>query len=738
MSEFRGVPGLKDSDKIVALLVALSVITPFVMIGLYLFPRALPWWMDGGDWLKRVNAILGNAYPMWNQGTLQYPPLFMILVAGLSKILGEILALKVMALVSFSLIPLTTYFFVNELFHDKVVGVAAAWAAAFTPIWFEMIGWGGYPDLLGLAVLPFAFYGIVRYNRDKSSKSMLMLALGSALVPLTHHLTFLTFAGVLGLWTMLAAVYDRPSLRGIALAIGVTAGVFLAYRFIAGPSQFILFNEAALVYLQPNASTLLYMFKSYLYLSILYITALVTATYLLVDKSHRGKALLLVSWMAIPIVFSQGYLLGVSLDYNRILFFFSQPLMMIVAAPLMFRNDVWNLVRGRNLGSKISEAAGFLKPGTVTGSRSAKQFLAAGILVLSLVSVFSTPIIGANTMYNVNSWYNGVDVYGDQDKVQVANYLSTHTSPTAVVVAETTMARWIEGLAQRRVLLEEGPQYLFIQGELAREYAANAIYFSHQGERNGYAWVLDQAPYGSLSPLVSFYHQGAYYSTAYLNETKSYVSWVDRGTGTNFTLPLVNATARSVSFGVRTSDLASIVENYTLGPITVQRQVYMGVDNRVVNFTFQATTTDPRVELTKLAIDLKPVSSLGLYQASVVANRTLQITTTMGNIFFSSTSTNAFPFTFASTQQAGSLSGSISVWGDSPGNSTGLFTYTRAELLSAYGVTDVVIPKYPFVAVGTTVQTTIQVPQGYRYLLSDPQFKIVFSVSHALVLGVQS
>jgi hypothetical protein len=167
---------LKARDALLVVLAILAVLLPVAMIGAYLFPRALPWWMDGGDWLKRVNALLGNPYPMWEQTTLQYPPLFFVLVAGLSSLLGEVRSLELWALVAYALVPLTTYFFVNELFHDRVVAVAGAWLTAFTPIWFEMFGWGGYPDLLGLALLPLGFLGVMRFSEKGSPTNLALLA----------------------------------------------------------------------------------------------------------------------------------------------------------------------------------------------------------------------------------------------------------------------------------------------------------------------------------------------------------------------------------------------------------------------------------------------------------------------------------------------------------------------------------------------------------------------------------
>ena len=120
-----------------------SAIVPAAVLSVYLFSRALPWWLDGGNWLKHMHAILGNSYPMWNEGTWQYPPLFMLIIAGLSRVVSdEIVALNIGAILAFSMRPLTTYVLVKELFQDRLSALAAAWLAAFTPVFVEMMGWG--------------------------------------------------------------------------------------------------------------------------------------------------------------------------------------------------------------------------------------------------------------------------------------------------------------------------------------------------------------------------------------------------------------------------------------------------------------------------------------------------------------------------------------------------------------------------------------------------------------------
>ncbi|MDA4126859.1 MAG: hypothetical protein OK452_06630 [Thaumarchaeota archaeon] len=716
-------------DVATTILAVMSVLLPVLIISLFLFPRALPWWMDGGDWLKRVNALLGNSYPMWNQTTFQYPPLFFILVAALSGPIGEIRSLELWALLAYALVPLATYFFVNELFHDRVVAVAGAWLTGFSPIWFEMFGWGGYPDLLGLALLPLGFLGVLRFSESRSSKNLTLLASGSVLIPVAHHLTFIAFVGVLVIWGLASVLFDRKPLKAIGASLLVTLVTFGILRLAAGPEQFLLSNQAALTYLLANGSILLYMFKNPAYLAVVYIVAVTTMGLFLIERKYRTQMLLLVCWALVPVLGSQGYLLGVASDYNRVLFFFVQPFMLMVAASLVFRTEVWAFLKAFG-----NPARGGLTRGAGGGARIGRPLVVSAVLFLSLSAVITTPVLGAVTMRNIDSFYNTTDTYGDSSKLQVANFISSHTPSTAVVVAETTMARWIEGYAQRRVLLNVDPRYLFLEGELGRQYAASAILFSDRGIRNGHAWVFDQAPYSDFSPLLGFFIGGEYQQAAVLNDSGSRVSWVNTQTGKNFSMPLTDSNTTSSFWAARSSQTATIGARYLLGPVEVVRDVSLSSTNGNVSFTFHANSSDPNVAITGLKISLAPMPGLGLHSATLLANRTVAVLTDLGYLFFNSSSAQAFPFKFAPAHNSNVISGWANVWTDQPGNATGLYSYDRSALAKEYGVTDVVIPRQYLVPVGQTENITLRALPTYENLMRDPDFKVVYYNERAIVM----
>jgi hypothetical protein len=343
-------------------------------------------------------------------------------------------------------------------------------------------------------------------------------------------------------------------------------------------------------------------------------------------------------------------------------------------------------------------------------------------------------MLGAVTMGNINTYYNVADIYGDASKLQVANFISSTTSPTAVIVAENTMARWLEGYGQRRVLLNLDPRFLFLSGELARDYAANEILFSDRGMRNGYAWVLDQAPYSQFSPLISLWIGGEYQQVAMLNDSASTVSWVNTLTGKNFTMPISNSTSTTAYWVANTTQKATIGATYHMGPVEVVREVSLSSSNGNVTFSFEANTTQRFVSITALTVSLGPLPSIGLSAAVLLANRTVRVSTTLGNLFFSSSSPQAFPFLFTPATRSNVVMGSASVWTDQGKNATGLDTYDRVTVAKVYGVTDVVVPRQSLVPVGQTENITLRALPLYENLMKDPDFEMVYYNDNAIVL----
>jgi hypothetical protein len=484
-----------------------SMLAPFACAWYFLASRTMPWWSDPGEWLKYANAI--EAYiatslglksqlheamlsTMWDQGVFQYPPLFFFTLIPLKTLIGPLEALKLSGSILFALQPLPAYFVGKKITGSRVGGIVAAYTTSLIPLNIEMLGWGGYPNLLGFLLLSTNIYFIISAMDDPSLKNICLMTLTSMLIPLAHHLTSIIHLGVLLTWIMLLALMKK--LDGIKFPvyslIAASATMALYRCLLAYPSQLITFNEAAYYGLRVNIlEALAWAIK----LPALFILTIAIAAFtiakrnLLLQKTHQA---LLLAWTLFPTLATQGYLLGVAIDYNRVFFFVIQPVPLIVAAP--FASQMKGL---------FNTPVNFIK----------KNATATLAMALSITVLAATLLTGVNTMANVAGWYSSQDPFGDDEKISALNWIKHNTASNSVFVADEYIGRWIEGYASRRTLLYMEPRFLYVKGQLERYYAASTILLADKEIRNGYTRILDQAEYNtSYAPIICFWSKGQY------------------------------------------------------------------------------------------------------------------------------------------------------------------------------------------------------------------------------------
>jgi len=469
---------------------------------------------------------------MWSEGTYQYPPLYFFILAVASSLLGnEVLALKITAVFTICLLPLTTYTLAKKLFDDDLSALVAAWVVSIPPIAVEMLGWGGYPNLLGLTFLPLAFRSILCLIEKPNFKNVTRSLLLTLTIVLTHHLTFLIFFGTLTLWVLALGILQmKRKFASVAFSLLSALAIFVTYRVLfAWPPQFILSNEAA--YYFPNFTvsfgTIMWIFKDVILLSFLSIIAFASVILLLKEKFELSKTSFLVAWLVTPIIMSQGHLLGLPLDYPRIFIFMFQPFLLLVALPLSLPKVFAEKISFKRLGLDFM---GYLNCFKQKKNRrkwifSGKRLVVYGLMFLSVSTTLMTLTRGVETVKNVDSLYNSIDHYGDHAKLDLTDWILKNTNAEDVFVAEEQSGRWIEGLAIRPVLMYQKPAFLFMKGEAERAYDARKIFTSTYGIKNGFTWIFDQAPLSTFSPMIAFKHLGDYENLLYLDMNSTQVDW---------------------------------------------------------------------------------------------------------------------------------------------------------------------------------------------------------------------
>ncbi len=130
----------------------------------------LPSGSDPVHWLAHAKALNnGVTFPMWSEGLLQYPPLSLVVLGVFASAWGDILGLKLFGALALAVMPISLFVLVNRIAGPHA-GVAASVLAAVTAVFYEMWGYGMYPNLFGFSVLFLSLYAILNYmeRRDRT------------------------------------------------------------------------------------------------------------------------------------------------------------------------------------------------------------------------------------------------------------------------------------------------------------------------------------------------------------------------------------------------------------------------------------------------------------------------------------------------------------------------------------------------------------------------------------------
>jgi len=450
----------------------------------------LPSGSDPVHWLAHAKALVdGVTYPLWSEGLLQYPPVPLIALGLLTRGLGDVLGLKMFGALVLGLLPLSSFVLVNRIAGPRV-GLIAALFMAITPAFYEMWGWGMYPNLFGFSVLFFALVTVIDYSDHKTIKRGIAAALMIVLVMFSHHLTSMVFVGMLMVWTVLA-VLTKQRARELGRLSAVALAVFVAYRVLV-PPQYVLFNAEASVTLAMDYSKFLWVFKDVVVFAA---TAACAAwgSYALYKKAP-AYSFMIISLVVSSFVLTFGLpLLRISLDQARFLIF-SIP-GFIIGATYLVRE---------------------------TETRITIRTFSTTVLVVVLLAV--NAYIGVGTSWRINQFAHAsagetVAAVGDNDIQGMVDWIRANTGERDVFVAEQYLSKIIMGLGERRVLEAGDPAYMFMQGEAARAIAAGSLLHSNYELYHPSFRIRDQFPAQNHNPAIALWHQGSYRDVLYFADS---------------------------------------------------------------------------------------------------------------------------------------------------------------------------------------------------------------------------
>jgi hypothetical protein len=267
----------------------------------------------------------------------------LILLTGMSVILAELITAAFFSAV----IVFPAYLVSRKIWRSHSAGLLAAFFAAISALSLEMIGWGGYTNIVSLFLIVVILYLFLRDIGKPIRRHLLVGALLFGSLILTHTFSLFVVFPILGLYLLLLLAQKILKHENIELlkkirflAVTVALGAMTVAPWLLRVFSFYLgaSTEGALTGGLDNKDIILAN-RTVDPIIIGLIIAVIPALFMF--KAARKKyfdnsSLLLIAWFLVPVVMTQAYLFGVYTDYSRFMYFIDFPGIVIISAALFY------------------------------------------------------------------------------------------------------------------------------------------------------------------------------------------------------------------------------------------------------------------------------------------------------------------------------------------------------------------------------------------------------------------
>ncbi len=421
-----------------------------------------------------------------------------ILMTGMSNYLAQTI---IVALFS-SLIVLCAYLITRTVWSESAA-LIVAFLVAISSFDIEMLMWAGYPNVITLLLIPLTFYLFLQRDRFSLTPFLLSTSILVGSIFLTHSLSAAIFVAITVGTVLCVMVSPKtfstsrknvlywllPIFGGAVLVSPFLANAVPAY--LSANSSFTAvteINQALLATRVVPLDIVLALFACFL-------------PYFLLSKKYKGRffslpVFLLIMWLLVPLVLTQGFMFGLFVDYNRFLYFLVLPVIILFAVMIDHASgyfaqaiDTYRALTSQikktkktvnNLRSRISTR--------ITHKTIYSTFLLGFLLILLFVfPLFLTPWEGVT----IQSFYQVMNNPG----YQAIQWAKQNTPVGSVFVSDALYGWWLGGFAERPTLSAVSPQYLTVDQELPVATVAANLLDTDYIIDNGYIQVREDGGY---------------------------------------------------------------------------------------------------------------------------------------------------------------------------------------------------------------------------------------------------
>ena len=470
----------------------------FLFRAAILFHNEYPPSSDIGLHGSILNLILDEGkLPSWNPyhmggEPLATPPGFhffvtiLILFTGMPLILAQLITAAFFS--SFIVFP--AYLISRRIWRSHSAGFLAAFFAAISALSLEMISWGGYTNVVSLALIVVIFYLFLRDIDQPSHFNLLMGTLLFGSLTITHTFSLFVFFPILILYFVSLLIGKAPKLKEIELrktlrffTVSVALGILAVSPWLLRVLSFYMgaSSEGALLGGIEDNRNLILANRSVDTIILTLIVVLIPTFFMLKVSRKRyvdSGSLLLVAWFLVPIVMTQAYIFGIFTDYSRFMYFIDFPGIIIISAGLFYLFRYTSIAINKSSRIKWNRIKKAL-PVTVSTA------IIFTFIIASLWSIFPHEAMDRVSFYTTIQ----------KPEATALEWIKNSTPESSVLVADHLYGWWLSGIGERTTLSAAGLEFLLYSHELEVAKSARLLLDTDYYIDNGLIQVRDDGPY---------------------------------------------------------------------------------------------------------------------------------------------------------------------------------------------------------------------------------------------------
>ncbi len=419
----------------------------------------------------------------------------MILFTGMPLLLAQLITAAFFS----SLIVFPAYLISKKIWKSHSAGILAAFFAAISALSLEMISWGGYTNVISLALIVIFLYLFLRDLDHPTHFNLLMGAMLFGSIIITHTFSLFVFFPIIALYFISLLIGKARKLKQIKIwgtfrffTVSAALGILIVSPWLLRVLNFYMgaSSEGALLGGIETNRNIIVANRSIDYIILVLLIVLIPMFFMF--RASRKKyidnwSLLAVVWFIVPVVMTQSHIFGIFVDYSRFLYFIDFPGILLISGGLFYLARTTSI--GANKLSKIKWS--WIKKTVPMLVFTASLFI---FIILSPWSIFPSEA------------FERVDFYTTIQKPEATamEWIQTRTPENSVLVADHLYGWWLSGVAERTTLSAASLEFLLYSHEMQVAQSAQLLLDTDYYIDNGLIQVREDGQYISRrNPVFS-------------------------------------------------------------------------------------------------------------------------------------------------------------------------------------------------------------------------------------------